>query len=154
MKFCIRAEYLYTKLPVFTLPKASRANRNASISSYSNFANFNPRATDSALCRFKTWTRLTTMIHKCKRLFNQDFSNVWNRRLFVLNCEPWTHVDLSFNMIENSKLLEVVQLLTNNIIVTWVEKVEKQKHPYEQFLLNQRESWTFAIPPRGTSQNS
>ena len=50
MKFSIRVEFLDKKLLVFTLLKASRANTseliNAKTSSdYSNFGNFNPRAT-------------------------------------------------------------------------------------------------------------
>ena len=49
MKFSIRAEFLDTKLLVFTLPKAFPANTSELINAktsynYCNFGNFNPRA--------------------------------------------------------------------------------------------------------------
>ena len=50
MKFYIRAEFLDTKLLVFTYPKASEQTGMQKYI-YGNFANFNPRATVNTLCR-------------------------------------------------------------------------------------------------------
>ena len=49
IKFSIRAEFLDTKLVVFTFPKASQANTSTLIDycknyNYGNFDNLNPRA--------------------------------------------------------------------------------------------------------------
>ena len=50
MKFGICAEFLDAKLLVFTLPKTSRANINATISSYGSFANSNPQTFVNTSC--------------------------------------------------------------------------------------------------------